>query len=183
MANNNTYGLIAANAQSTVVAEYAPVEYRAENYQSEAELERAFIEQLESQAYEYVQITHENGLIGNLRGRLEELNDYSFSDSEWERFFDGELANQNDGIEEKTASIQEDYVKILTRDDGSKKNIYLVRKDNIHDNKLQVISQYTTDSGLYANRYDVTVLGKRSAAGTCRTQAPRRTDTGGIQPD
>ncbi len=158
MSETSVYKVVAEQAQSTVVAEYAPVEYHADSYQSEAELESAFIEQLESQAYEYIQVTHEDSLIGNLRICLEELNDYGFSDSEWERFFDGELANQNDGIEEKTTTIQEDYVKILTRDDGSKKNIYLLRKDNIHDNKLQVISQYATDSGLHASRYDVTVL-------------------------
>ncbi len=158
MSETPTYNLVAEQVQSTVVAEYAPGQYRAENYQTEADLEGAFIEQLESQAYQYFQIGDEAGMIANLRVRLEELNDYRFSDSEWEQFFTAALANQNDGIEEKTATIQEDYVKILTRDDGSKKNIYLLRKDNIHDNKLQVISQYATDSGLYANRYDVTVL-------------------------
>ena len=158
MSETSVYKVVAEQAQSTVVAEYAPVEYHADSYQSEAELECAFIDQLRLQAYEYVQITQEDSLVANLRCQLEELNDYSFSDSEWKQFFDGELANRNDGIEEKTATIQEDYVKILNRDDGSKKNIYLLSKNNIHDNKLQVIRQYTTDSGLHANRYDVTVL-------------------------
>jgi len=146
------------NPQSTVVAEYVPEKRRPEQYQSEAELESAFIEQLESQAYEYLPITDETDLIANLRTQLEKLNDYDFSNSEWDRFFEGELANPNQSIEEKTATIQEDYIKNLTRDDGSVKNIYLLRKDNIHNNMLQVINQYSTDECQRANRYDVTVL-------------------------
>ena len=158
MSVSNKYNLVAENTQSTVVAEYVPEENRAEHYQSEADLEKAFIEQLESQAYEYLPITSEADLVENLRTQLEKLNDYKFSDDEWKQFFESELANQNQNIEEKTATIQEDYIKNLTRDDGTVKNIYLLRKDNIHDNILQVINQYTTDEGRRANRYDVTVL-------------------------
>lgn len=146
------------NPQSTVVAEYSPEKKRAEQYQSEVELESAFIDQLKSQAYEYLQITDKIDLIANLRTQLEKLNDYNFSDTEWDRFFAGELANPNQSIEEKTATVQEDHIKNLTRDDGSVKNIYLLRKDNVHDNTLQVINQYSTDEGQRANRYDVTVL-------------------------
>ncbi len=155
------YNLVAENPQSTVVAEYKKIADRvrdAVSYQSEAELERAFIKQLETQAYEKVSITSEEDLVLNLRAQLEKLNDFEFSDSEWERFFVGELANPNQGIEEKTATIQEDYIKNLTRDDGTVKNIYLLKKDNIHDNSLQVINQYATGDGQRANRYDVTVL-------------------------
>ncbi|MBL8158748.1 type I restriction endonuclease subunit R [bacterium] len=158
MSVNNKYNLVAENAQSTVVAEYTPDKNRAEHYQSEAELERAFIEQLESQAYGCLPITSEDDLIANLRTQLEKLNDYIFTDKEWERFFKGEIANPNQSIEEKTATIQEDYIKNLTRDDGSTKNIYLLRKDNVHDNTLQVINQYATEDGARANRYDVTIL-------------------------
>lgn len=158
MPTNNKYNLVAENTQSTVVAEYTPDKKRAEHYQSETELERAFIEQLESQAYSRLPITSEDDLITNLRTQLEKLNDYTFTDKEWDRFFNGEIANPNQSIEEKTATIQEDHVKNLARDDGSTKNIYLLRKDNIHDNTLQVINQYATDEGKRANRYDVTVL-------------------------
>ncbi|KAA0206551.1 type I restriction endonuclease subunit R [Candidatus Uhrbacteria bacterium] len=155
---NNKYNLVAENSQSTVVAEYTPEKTRAEHYQSEAELERAFIDQLGSQAYEFLPITSEADLIANLRVQLEKLNDYRFTDKEWERFFVNEIASQNQGIEEKTATIQEDYIKNLVRDDGSTKNIYLLRKDNVHDNLLQVINQYATEDGQRSNRYDVTVL-------------------------
>ena len=152
------YNLVAENPQSTVVGEYTPDKKRASHYQSEAELEKAFIEQLESQAYEYLPITAENDLELNLRVQLEHLNGFMFTDDEWNRFFKGEIANPNQSIEEKTATVQEDYIKNLTRDDGTVKNVYLLRKDNIHENTLQVINQYAIDEGKRANRYDVTVL-------------------------
>ncbi len=158
MPSNREYKLVAENPQSTVVAEYA-AEYRtAKAYQSEAELERAFIEQLKSQAYEYLPIAAETDLVLNLRKQLEKLNNFTFSDTEWEAFFGGEIANPNQSIAEKTATIQEDYIKNLKRDDGAVKNVYLLRKDKIHENSLQVINQYATEEGRRANRYDVTVL-------------------------
>lgn len=53
MSKNNRYNLVAENshlpagkAGSTVVTEYTPDKRRATHYQSEAELERAFIAQL-----------------------------------------------------------------------------------------------------------------------------------------
>lgn len=165
---NNSYNLVAENnhlpadeAGSTVVAEYHRSADRVgdrTSYQSESDLERAFIKQLETQAYEYLAITSEADLILNLRKQLEKLNDFTFTDSEWERFFVSELANPNQSIAEKTATIQEDHIKNLTREDGTTKNVYLIKKDNIHDNSLQVINQYATEDGQRANRYDVTVL-------------------------
>lgn len=154
------YNLVSENNESTVVSEYRPLpsEVRESSYQSESQLEQKFIEQLQSQAYEYIKINTEQDLIQNLRKQLEKLNNYTFTDNEWNRFFTEEIANQNQGIEEKTATIQEDYIKILQRDDGSKKNIYLIEKDNIHDNSLQVINQYSTEDGERSNRYDVTIL-------------------------
>ena len=155
---NKHYNLVAENARSTVVAEYTPQYKPGKSYQSETELENAFIKQLTAQAYEHLPITSEDDLKLNLRKQLEKLNDYTFTDEEWQRFFESELANPNQSIEEKTTTIQEDYIKSLTRDDRTVKNIYLLRKDNVHDNTLQVINQYATDKGKRANRYDVTVL-------------------------
>lgn len=155
---NNKYNLVAENTQSTVVSEYTPDGVRVAHYQSEAELERAFIKQLETQAYEYVTLTSEGDLVLNLRRQLEKLNDFEFTDTEWAHFFESEIANPNQSIEDKTATIQEDHIKNLNRDDGSIKNVYLIKKDNIHDNSLQVINQYATEDGQRANRYDVTVL-------------------------
>jgi len=158
MPNNNTFNLVAENPKSTVVAEYIPNKNQSDKYQSEADLEQAFIKQLESQAYEYLKIKSENELILNLRKQLEKLNNYTFSNKEWEHFFISEIANPNQGIEEKTSIIQEDCIKNLVRDDGSVKNIYLINKKNIHDNNLQVLNQYETSGGIRLNRYDVTVL-------------------------
>lgn len=152
------YTLVAENPESTVVTEYQSVIKRESAYQSEADLEKAFIEQLKQQAYEYLQITNEQDLISNLRHQLEALNNYTFTDKEWKQFFSGKIANQNIGIEDKTAIIQEDHIQLLSREDGTVKNIYLLDKANIHNNRLQVINQYAVDSGQRPNRYDVTVL-------------------------
>jgi type I restriction enzyme R subunit len=152
------YEAIALSNESTVVAEFVrPNEVREERYQSEAELERDFIERLQVQAYEYLRITSEADLIANLRRQLEALNKITFSDREWKDFFGEKIAGANDGIVEKTARIQEDHVQVLKRDDGSAKNIYLIDKQSIHNNRLQVINQYEVE-GKRANRYDVTVL-------------------------
>ncbi|MDR3119356.1 MAG: type I restriction endonuclease subunit R [Mediterranea sp.] len=152
------YDLVAENPESTVVAEYQTEYRRATNYQSEADLEQAFIAQLQTQGYEYLPIKSEADLIRNLRAQLEKLNNYVFTDSEWKRFFNQYLANANEGIEEKTRTIQENFIKNLTRDNGETKNIYLIDKQNIHNNSLQVINQYATEEGIHSNRYDVTVL-------------------------
>jgi type I restriction enzyme R subunit len=149
---------IALSNESTVVAEFVrPNEVRDERYQSEAELERDFIKQLQVQAYEYLPLTSETELIANLRRQLEALNKIMFSDAEWNAFFCEKIAGANDGIIEKTARIQEDHIQILKRNDGSTKNIYLIDKQNIHNNRLQVINQYEIE-GAHTNRYDVTVL-------------------------
>lgn len=154
----NNYNLVSENPTSTVVAKFTPSKKRAESYQSEAELERVFVNQLRTQAYEYIGITSEEDLVSNLREQLEKLNDYTFSNKEWEYFFNKEIANPNQSIADKTTTIQEDYIKNLKCDNGKTKNIYLLRKDNIHDNNLQVINQYATKDGQRANRYDVTIL-------------------------
>jgi type I restriction enzyme R subunit len=159
--SNNKYNLVAESTQSTVVAEYLKSADRVEDrasYQSEADLESAFIKQLETQAYEYLPIISEDQLVVNLRKQLEKLNNYTFTDKEWKKFFVSELANPNQSIEEKTATIQEDSTKILHKDDGTFKNIDLIDKKNIHNNNLQVINQYATEDGQRSNRYDVTVL-------------------------
>ncbi|HPS55198.1 MAG TPA: type I restriction endonuclease, partial [Sedimentisphaerales bacterium] len=149
---------MAQNPESTVVAEYHSPYKRESVYQSEVELEKAFIELLKTQAYEYLPITSEHGLITNLRRQLEILNHYSFSDAEWDQLFKAKIANLNNGIEEKTSIVQEDFIQLLTCDDGVTKNIYLLDKANIHNNRLQVINQYSVDDGQRANRYDATIL-------------------------
>ena len=161
-ASPRKYEPIAVSAESTVVAEYTPDAVGAGSYQSESALEQELIRLLQSQAYEYLPITSESQLVANLRTQLEALNSVTFSDSEWEQFFTERIAGANDGIVEKTVRIQEDHVQLLKRDDGSVKNILLIDKQNIHNNRLQVINQYEIGQGeggsARSNRYDVTVL-------------------------
>ena len=155
------FNIVAETNENTVVTQYEPVKQRSDSYQSEAELEKEFIRMLTEQGYEYLQIHTEEDMVANIRAKLEELNNYSFSDSEWDRFFKECIANGNDGIAEKTRKIQEDNVQVLKRDDGMTKNITLIDRKNIHNNRLQVINQYvvTTEQGArHDNRYDVTVL-------------------------
>ena len=153
------------SADSTVVAEFVPDPATETAYQSEADLERELIRLLQGQAYDYLPITSEAQLVTNLRTQLEALNDITFSDAEWERFFTTCVAGANDGIAEKTVRIQEDHVQVLARDDGTSKNVRLIDKANIHNNRLQVINQYEVPrggnqdgGGTHANRYDVTIL-------------------------
>lgn len=155
------YNIVAATTENTVVTSYEPVKNRSDSYQSEAALEREFISLLTQQGYEYLQIHQEADLIGNLRRQLEALNGYQFTDGEWEQFFNNAIANPNEHIVEKTRKIQEDFVQVLRRDDGTSKNISLIDKKNIHNNRLQVINQYEVSQeqgAKHDNRYDVTVL-------------------------
>lgn len=152
------YNMILTTNESTVVAEYEPQPRRSDAYQSEAALEQAFIKMLSEQGYEYININNENDLINNLRKQLELLNNYSFTDKEWDSFFKHKIANNNEGIVEKTRKIQEDYVQNLIRENGTTMNISLIDKKNIHNNRLQVINQYEEDGGKYDTRYDVTIL-------------------------
>ena len=152
------YNMILATNESTVVAEYEPQPRRSDAYQSEVALEQAFIKMLSEQGYEYININNENDLIHNLRKQLELLNNYSFTDKEWDSFFKHKIANNNEGIVEKTRKIQEDYVQNLIRENGTTMNISLIDKKNIHNNRLQVINQYEEDGGKYDTRYDVTIL-------------------------
>ena len=154
----STYNLIASDDKCTVVSEYIPETKRSDAYQSEAALEAEFIRMLQSQGYEYITVRDEDALVANLRIQLEILNDIRFSDTEWKRFFTECIASANDGIVEKTNKIQNDNIQILRRDEGTTKNITLIDRRNIHNNRLQVINQYSTDKGEYDNRYDVTIL-------------------------
>ena len=157
------YEPIAVSPESTVVAVYAFDPQHETGYQSEADLERSLIDLLRGQAYEYLPLTSEAQLVANLRSNLEALNAVAFSNAEWDRFFTERIAGANDGIVEKTLRIHDDHVQLLKRDDGTTKNVMLIDKQHVHNNRLQVINQYDASRSSaggprYANRYDVTVL-------------------------
>ena len=65
------YNTVAQTSESTVVAEYRPIHSKSSAYQSEADLEREFIKQLQAQGYEYLRIKSDADLIANLRKKLE----------------------------------------------------------------------------------------------------------------
>lgn len=151
------YKIIAQTDNSTVVSEYDASYKSAKKYQSEADLEKEFINILQNNGYEYTDIKNAGDLLSNLRKQLTKLNGYKFTDNEWKQILTKYLINKNESIVEKTHKIQEDFIYNLKRDNGETKNIYIIDKKNIHNNFLQVINQYETQ-GSYKNRYDVTIL-------------------------
>ena len=152
------YNMLISTLESTVVTEYVRENIPVYTYQSEADLEREFIKNLQNQGYEYLIIHSEKELIKNLKDKLEKLNNITFSENEWERFFKEKIANKNESIIEKTRTIQEDYIKSFIRDNGTLVNISLIEKKNIHNNFLQVINQYEEEKGNNNTRYDVSIL-------------------------
>ncbi len=156
------YNTVAQTSENTVVASYEPVQQQDKGFQSEAELEQTFIEQLIDQGYSYANIKSFDDLKANLRECIEKLNSYTFaSDDEWNSFYDNYIANGNDGIEDKAVKFHKDHAFPVHTDSGETKNIKIVDKTNIHNNILQVINQYAVtqkEGAKHDNRYDVTIL-------------------------
>lgn len=127
-------------------------------YQSEASLEREFIQDLVNQGYEYrPDISTPDALLSNARIKIQELNGMEFTDKEWIRFVEEYLDKPGDTLIDKTRKIHDNHIYDFVFDDGHIKNIYIADKQNIVRNKLQVISQFE-QTGTQANRYDVTIL-------------------------
>lgn len=127
-------------------------------YQSEAALENELIEDLSNQGYEYLSdITTPEALLKIVRKQIQTLNNVIFTDAEWQRFLDEYLDKPSDNITDKTRKVQDNYIYDFVFDDGHIQNIYLVDKQNITRNKVQVINQFE-QKGTQANRYDVTIL-------------------------
>ncbi len=127
-------------------------------YQSEASLEKEFIQDLQNQGYEFLlSIKTPNQLLENARVQLQNLNGVQFSDAEWKRFCEEFLDKPSDGIVEKTRKIHDDFIHDFTFDDGRIENVRLLDKQDVIRNKLQVVQQFE-QSGLQENRYDVTIL-------------------------
>lgn len=127
-------------------------------YQTESSLESEFIQDLRNQGYEYLpNLNTLDALLANVRTQLQTLNDVEFTDSEWARYIEEYLDKPSDSLVEKTRKIQDDYIYDFVFDDGHIKNIYLVDKQNLSRNKLQVIRQFVQE-GSHLNRYDVTIL-------------------------
>lgn len=127
-------------------------------YQTEADLERELIEDLLRQGYSSAQhIRTQADMYANVREHLERLNATQFTDGEWARFCAEYLDRPNDGPVDQTRKIQTNHIYDFVFDDGRIQNIYLVDKEDITRNSLQVLSQFE-QTGTHANRYDVTLL-------------------------
>ncbi len=127
-------------------------------YQTEAALEREFIQDLINQGYENpLNLNTAEAMLANIRVQLQSLNNMAFSDGEWTRFVEEYLDKPSDNLVEKTRKIHDNYIYDFVFDDGHIQNIYLVDKKNIARNKVQVISQFE-QKGTQTNRYDVTIL-------------------------
>ncbi|WP_407499408.1 type I restriction endonuclease subunit R [Elizabethkingia anophelis] len=127
-------------------------------YQTEAALEQEFIRDLVAQGYEKPSnLTTQQAMLANVRQQLQALNNMEFTDAEWIRFVEEYLDKPGDSIVDKTRKLHENYIYDFVFDDGHIQNIYLVDKENIVRNKVQVISQFE-QKGTHANRYDVTIL-------------------------
>jgi type I restriction enzyme R subunit len=152
------YKAIAESNNFIVLDKYTQNWQVAESYQSEGDLERELVQDLVNQGYEYLPaLNNPEAMLANVREQLQVLNKVTFSEGEWQRFVETYLDKPSDSITDKTRKIHDDYILDFVFDDGRIQNIYLVDKNNITRNKLQVIKQFE-QTGSYANRYDVTIL-------------------------
>lgn len=148
-----------AESNSFIVLDKYTQEWKVvESYQSEGDLEREFIQDLQNQGYEFLSgLTKPEDLLANVREQLQALNNVKFADGEWLRFVETYLDKPSDSIVDKTRKIHDDYIHDFVFDDGRIQNIYLLDKKKIARNKVQVIKQFE-QTGRHANRYDVTIL-------------------------
>jgi len=149
---------IAESNNFIVLDKYTKIEQKKSGYQTEADLEKELIADLENQGYKYLSnLNTPDKMLDNARVELQNLNKMTFSDAEWQRFVQEYLDKPSDNSIDKTRKIHDDYIYDFVFDDGHIQNIYLVDKANITRNKLQVIKQFE-QTGSSANRYDVTIL-------------------------
>ncbi|MFZ4476067.1 MAG: type I restriction endonuclease subunit R [Saprospiraceae bacterium] len=157
----NTYKTIAESNNFIVLDNYTRYDETNEvspAYQTEAALEREFIQDLIHQGYENPSgLNTREAMLANIRVQLQALNDVAFSDAEWNRFVEEYLDKPSDNLVDKSRKIHDNYIHDFVFDDGHIQNIYLVDKKNITRNKVQVIAQFE-QKGTHANRYDVSLL-------------------------
>ncbi|MEG0427491.1 MAG: type I restriction endonuclease subunit R [Akkermansia sp.] len=154
------YNTIAESTNFIVLDNYAKYSMVCETpvgYQTEFDLECELIADLRNQGYENPTLKSAEELLANARMQLQKLNNMVFSDGEWARYVEEYLDKPSDNLVEKTRKIHDNYIYDFVFDDGHIQNIYLVDKQDIARNKLQVISQFE-QTGTHANRYDVTIL-------------------------
>lgn len=157
--------LVAEQADDQVAYAGASGRKSARAYQSEAELEKRFIADLQEQGYERLLLPRgavaiEELLLVNLRSKLEKLNAAKlaggvFTDDEWARLGRDHLLNPKHSFVDRARILREPFSFML--DSGSQPNLLLLSPDP-NGNSYQVTSQVENQSGHHTNRYDVTVL-------------------------
>ena len=157
----NTYKTIAESNNFIVLdnfTRYSETNEAPAAYQTEAALEREFIQDLIDQGYENPSgLNTREAMLANVREQLQSLNQVTFADTEWTRFLEEYLDNPSDNLVDKARKIHDNYIYDFVFDDGHIQNIYLVDKKNVARNKVQVITQFE-QKGTHANRYDVSLL-------------------------
>ena len=152
------YKPIAESNNFIVLDKYSKIDQQGFGYQTEADLERELIRDLVNQGYEHLpSLNTSEKMLANIRVQLQDLNNVEFTEAEWVRFCEQFLDKPSDNHIDKTRKIHNDYIYDFVFDDGHIQNIYLVNKNNVAKNKVQVISQFEL-KGTQANRYDVTIL-------------------------
>lgn len=152
------YKTIAESNTFIVLDKYVREWQVSEGYQSEADLERELIEDLQNQGYEFLPgLNTTEQMLANVREQLQALNGMQFLDGEWLRFVENYLDKPSDTITDKARKVHDDYIYDFVFDDGHIQNIYLLDKRNIARNKCQIIKQFK-QTGTHSNRYDVTIL-------------------------
>lgn len=126
-------------------------------YQSEAQLEKHLVEQLQTQGYETVQLSDYQSVLTNFRAQLnkfneKKLNGQLLTDKEFKRVL---VAIEGKSIYE-SAKILRDKL-LIEREDGTELYLELMNTKQWCKNLFQVTTQ-TTMFGKYENRYDVTIF-------------------------
>ena len=149
---------IAESNNFIILDKYTKIDQSGSSYQTEADLERELIQDLQNQGYEYLSdLTSHDKLMVNLRKQLQRLNKVEFSEAEWQRFLVEYLDKPSENSTDKARKIHNNHIHDFVFDDGHIQNIYLLDKKNITRNSVQVIKQFE-QKGTHANRYDVTIL-------------------------
>ena len=124
-------------------------------YQSEAELEMQFIDQLNKQGYSTVSVSDYDALIKNFKAQFEAFNedklDKPLTDKEWERILNLMFGKS---VFQSAKILRDKFV--LEREDGTK--VYLSFFNSDHTKNIFQVTHQTTVVGKYVNRYDVTIL-------------------------
>lgn len=120
--------------------------------QSEQILEEQLIAQLQKLGYQYINISDEKSLLGNLKSQLEKHNKIILSETEFEKVIN--ILNKGSVFEKSKTLRQKQHI---VRDNGDNLYFEFLNVEHWCQNQYQVAHQVSQE-GKYKNRYDVTLL-------------------------